>query len=155
MPEVRVIDAQGEQLGVMSSQEALSLAEEKGLDLVEVSPKAQPPVCRIVDFGKMIYEKEKEDRKAKAKQKAGELKGIRLTANIGDHDFDTRVKQGIKFLEKGNKVSLELRLKGREKAHPEVGREVMQKFIDALGEGVQAEQPIKRQGGRFTAVVKK
>ncbi len=139
----------------MNTSEALGLAEEKGLDLVEVSPKAQPPVCRIIDFGKMLYEKEKEDRKAKVKQKAGELKGIRLTANIGDHDFNTRVKQGIKFLEKGNKVSLELRLKGREKAHPEVGREVMQKFIDALGEGVQAEQPIKKQGGRFTAVVKK
>lgn len=139
----------------MSSREALDLAQEKGLDLVEVSPKAEPPVCRIVDFGKMIYEKEKEERKAKVKQKTGELKGIRLTANIGDHDFDTRVKQSIKFLEKGHKVGLELRLKGREKAHPEVGREVMQKFIDALGEGVQAEQEIKRQGGRFTAVVKK
>lgn len=155
MPEVRVIDADGGQLGVMNTVDALNLALEQGFDLVEVSPKAEPPVCRIIDFGKMIYEKEKEERKAKAKQKTGEIKGIRLTTNIGEHDLATRISQAQKFLEKGNKVSLELRLRGREKAHPEVGREVVEKFIQDLGEGVQREQEIKKQGGRFTAVIKK
>lgn len=139
----------------MSNHEALELAQQRGLDLVEVSPKAQPPVCRIIDFGKMQYEKEKEDRKQKVKQKTGQAKGIRLTANIGEHDFATRIKQAEKFLEKGYKIGLELRLKGREKAHPEVGREMVQKFITALGEDMKIDQPIKRQGGRFTAIVGK
>lgn len=155
VPEIRVIDERGNQLGIMATVDALNQAQEQGLDLVEVSPKATPPVCRIIDFGKMIYEKEKEERKQKAKQKNNDVKCVRLTANIGDHDFETRVNQGLKFLEKNFKVGLELRLKGREKAHPEVAFQVMDKYIKALGAGIVIEQHVKKQGGNFSALVRK
>ncbi len=150
-----MIDEQGQQIGILPTQEALNLAQEKGLDLVEVSPKAVPPVCRIIDFGKMIYEKEKEERKQKAKQKSGETKGIRLTANIGEHDLETRINQGKKFLAKNYKITLELKLRGREKAHPEIAYQVLENYISQLKDLTVVEQSVKRQGGRFTAIIRK
>lgn len=124
------------------------------MDLVEVNPTADPPVCKIVDFGKLQYEKDKADRKQKAKQKKVEVKGIRLSVTIADNDLQIRVKQAEKFLAKGNKVQIQLQLRGRQKAHPEKGQEMINKFLDeADREKINIEQHIKRQGGRFTCVI--
>lgn len=151
-----MIGSAGEALGVMDTQRALDLAREQGYDLVEVSPKAAPPVVKIVDAGKLAYEKEKQLRKNKAvskKNSSGEVKGIRLTMKISDHDMLVRVKAAQKFLDKGNKVKAELRMRGREKAHPELGHKTIQRFIDQLERDVQIEQPIKRNGGAFSALI--
>lgn len=150
-----MIDEHGEQHGVVPTSQALQMAQRAGLDLVEVAPKAQPPVCKIVDFGKLQYEKEKQERKnkAKGKNRANEMKGIRLSVKIGDHDMLTRVKSGQKFLDKGYKVKVELQLRGREKAHPELAKEVIERYIELLERDIVVEQPVKRQGGRFSSVV--
>ncbi|MFH1536944.1 MAG: translation initiation factor IF-3 [Patescibacteria group bacterium] len=158
VPEVRLIGEQNEQFGVVTTHEAIGKAQDLGLDLVEVSPKADPPVCKLVDFGKMKYEQEKKERKEKAKQKKIELKGIRLSVHIGDHDFETRLKQANKFLTKGNKVKIELLLRGRQKAHPELGEEMIKKFTDQLetefkDQKLYFDQRTKRQGGRFIAII--
>lgn len=150
-----LIDQHGQQHGVVPTNQAIRMAEQAGLDLVEVAPLANPPVCKIVDFGKMQYEKEKQERKGKTKGKnrANELKGIRLSVKIGEHDMMTRVKAGQKFLEKGYKVKIELQLRGREKAHPELAKEVIERYIELLDRDIKIEQPVKRQGGRFSSVV--
>ncbi|MBI2416094.1 MAG: translation initiation factor IF-3 [Candidatus Kerfeldbacteria bacterium] len=148
-----MIDAQGNQLGVLSIADALQRAREQEVDLVEVSPLANPPVCKLINYGQLLYEKNKRERKQKAKQKKVEVKGIRLSTTIGDHDFSIRVNQSQKFLEKGHKVSIELLLRGRQKAHPEVGLEVMTKFLAAIASWAVVESPIKRQGGKFNAIV--
>lgn len=137
----------------MPTSAAIKLAEEAGLDLVEVSPNADPPVAKIVDFGKLQYEKEKQDRKNKSQKKVGETKGIRLTVKIGEHDMMVRVKAGQKFLDKGNKLKIELQLRGREKAHPELAGKVIEHYIELLEREVNIEQPVKRQGGRFSSIV--
>ncbi len=138
----------------MPTQEALQLAQNAGLDLVEVGPKAQPPVCKIVDFGKLQYEQDKQARKNRSASKGGgETKGIRLSVSLGDHDMLTRVKSGQKFLDKRNKLLIEIRLRGREKAHPELGKEMIEKYIELLEREIVVEQPVKRQGGRLTSLV--
>lgn len=153
--EVRVIDEQGEMRGVLSIKEALKLAEDAGLDLIEVSPKANPPVCKILDSGSYKYQKEKEMKKQRAQSKQTEIKGIRLSLKIGKNDMDVRLKQALKFLEKGSKVRLEMILRGREKAHAERGREVMMSFIEAVREtyDVKIESPIKTQHGRMNTII--
>lgn len=144
---------------MLSTKEALFKAQDLGLDLVEVSPKADPPVCKLVDFGKMKYEQEKKERKEKANHKKVEMKGIRLSVHIGEHDLDTRVKQATKFLEKGNKVKAELLLRGRQKAHPELAEEMIEKYFTKLQENlgedkkIYYDQKIKRQGGKFSAII--
>lgn len=153
VPQVRVIDNAGTLLGVMSTTEAMRLAAERGLDLVEVSPLAQPPVCKIVDYGQLRYEANKKERKQRGKQKKTEVKGIRLSTTIGDHDVSVRVKQASKFLEEGNKVQIELLLRGRQKAHPEIGRGVVQNFITQLATVATVESPVSQQGGKITAIV--
>lgn len=149
-----MISERGEQLGVMSIQSALNLARESFLDLVEVGPQATPPVVKIVDFGKLQYEKEKQDRKNRARsKKGGEIKGIRLTVAISEHDMNVRIASAQKFLDKGDKIKVEMRMRGREKAHPEVAQKTIQRFIDTLGRDTVLEQPIKRMGGQFTAML--
>src|SRR3990167_5579447 len=123
--EVRLIGAEGEALGVVPTEEAIKLAEAKEMDLVEVSPKAEPPVCKILDYGQFKYQKEKEAKKRKAQSAEVELKGIRLSVRIGVGDRDVRLKQALKFLEKGDKIKVELPLRGREKAHRDVAQDVM------------------------------
>lgn len=152
--KVRVIGPDGD-LGVMDTAKAIELAQEKELDLVEVSPKAEPPVCKILDFGNFKYQKEKEARKQKSQSKEVEIKGVRLTFRIGEHDFNVRRAQAKKFLERGDKVKVEMPLRGREKAHKDVARELMEKFINAVREDyeVRVEQPIAFQAGRFTAII--
>lgn len=151
-PKVRLIDENGDQLGIVSLDAALLKAEESGLDLVQVSPDMDEPVCKILDFGKYRYEQEKKLQKSKKAQKTTEVKGIRLSVKIGQHDFDTKLKRAIEFLGKGHKLALQLRFKGREMAHTELGAEVLKKFVAALGE-VTVEQEPKMMGRGMTMVV--
>jgi translation initiation factor IF-3 len=149
-----LIGEQGEQFGVVSTSEALHQANESGLDLVEVNPTGEPPVCKLVDFGKMQYEQEKKERKQKAKQKRIEIKGIRLSVAIADNDMQIRVKQAEKFLSKGDKVQIMLQLRGREKAHPDKAYDVINEYMKLLPKDkMNLEAPIKRQGGRFTCLI--
>lgn len=154
VPEVFLIDEQGVKRGVMPTRTALQYAFDAGLDLVEVSPQTQPPVAKIIDFGKLQYEKEKQERKSRSQSKhGGELKGIRLTPNIGDHDMLVRVAAGQKFLDKGHRLKVEMRLRGRQKAHPEVGRENIQRYISLLDRDIVVEQQIHYQQSQFSAVI--
>ena len=129
-PEVRVIGADGEQLGLMSSDKALQMAYDKGLDLCLMSAQANPPVCKIMDFGKYRFDREKREKEAKKKQQTVELKEIQLSPRIDTHDFETKAKQAKKFLESGNKVRVVMRFRGREMSHMTIGREVIDKFAD-------------------------
>jgi translation initiation factor IF-3 len=157
VPEVFLIDENGERVGNMPTNKAIQLAEEAGLDLVEVNPKADPPVVKIVDFGQLKYETEKRAQKQKALQKKVELKEIRLSVRISQHDFDFRLNQALKFLEKGNKLKLEILLKGREKAHPEKAIETIMNFIKKLEElnnsEITKEQDLTKQGGKYTIIL--
>ncbi len=129
-PEIRVIGADGEQLGIMSSDKALQMAYDKGLDLCLMSAQANPPVCKIMDFGKYRFDREKREKEAKKKQQTVELKEIQLSPRIDTHDFETKAKQAKKFLEAGNKVRVVMRFRGREMSHMAIGREVIDKFAD-------------------------
>lgn len=140
---------------MINTGEALRMAEERGFDLVEVSPKANPPVCKLLDYGAYQYRLEKVERKQKAKQKIIEVKGIRLSFKIGAHDLEIRKNQALKFIEKGDKVKLEMILRGREMAHQDMAREIISKFIESLGEKIIIEQPLTRQGNRFSVVLDK
>ena len=128
--ELRVIDENGEMIGIMSRDEALRLAEEKKLDLVNISPNAKPPVCKILDYGKYRYEMQKREKEAKKKQKTMQVKEIRLSTFIEDHDIQVKAKTACKFLEDGDKVKVSLRFRGREKDYTARGREVMDKFAE-------------------------
>ena len=141
--EVRVIGTNGEQLGVMSSETALKLAYDEGLDLVMMTAQANPPVCKIMNFGKFRFEREKREKEAKKKQQTVELKEIQLSCRIDTHDFDTKVKHAHRFLTSGNKVRVVLRFKGREMAHVALGGEIMEKFENACAEvGTVDKKPV-------------
>jgi translation initiation factor IF-3 len=150
--EVRLIDEDDQNIGVISFKEALSQAEEIGLDLVEVNPKAVPPVCKIMNFGKYKYDQEKVAHKQKMASKKTEVKGIRLSFKIKGADLETRVNQATKFLEAGHQVKVEMILKGREKAHSPQAREVMQNFVSMVEGDVKIIQPVQKQGGRFSVI---
>lgn len=152
VPEVRVIDEQGEQIGIMSTSEALRLADEQGVDLIEVSPQAQPPVCRLMEFGKFQYQ---QSRQNKNKAKKVDIKGIRLSLKIGQHDIATKQKQVAKFLDQGHKVKIDLRLRGREKAFRGKGIEVVQQFINTLNYEYKLEKPIETQMGTISTIIAK
>ena len=131
--EVRVIGEEGEQLGIFPIQEALRLAYDRNLDLVEVAPTAVPPVCRLLDFGKFQYEKQKKDREARRAQKVIEIKEIRMRPRTGEHDLDTKVRQALSFLDEGSKVKVTVRFRGREIHHPEIAREQLEEFATKVG----------------------
>ncbi|MDP2709202.1 MAG: translation initiation factor IF-3 [bacterium] len=156
-PEVFLIDDNGESIGVMATSKALAMAQEAGQDLVEVNPKISPPVVKIMDYGQFKYKKEKEAQKQKIKQKKVEIKGIRLSVRISQHDFDFRLEQAKKFLQRGDKLKLELILKGRERQHPAKAEELMKKFYYKLKEtpglNMELEQPLTKQGGRFNVIM--
>lgn len=128
-----MIDEEGNQLGIYAIQDALRLAYERGLDLVEVAPNAVPPVCRLLDFGKFQYEKQKKDREARKAQKVIEIKEIRLRPRTGEHDLDTKVRQALSFLEEGSKVKVTVRFRGREITHPEIARDQLEEFATKVG----------------------
>ncbi len=154
-PEVRVIDEEGKFLGVLRTEDAVKLAEERELDLVEVSPKEDPPVCKIIDFGAFKYQKDKEKRVQKAHAKKVEVKGIRLSVKMGEHDKDVRRTQALGFLEGGDKLKIEIILRGREKAHGELATERIMTFLKSLEQTypLTIEQPVTRQGGNVSAIV--
>ena len=151
-PKIRLIDANGEQFGVVDLDAALLKAESVGLDLVEISPNAEPPVCKILDYGKYRYEQEKKLQKSKKAQKNQEIKGIRLSVKIGQNDFDTKLRKAKGFIEKGHKLQLQLRFKGREMAHRELGEKVLRDFVEKLEE-VTVEQEPKMLGRGMNMVV--
>lgn len=144
--EVRLIGADGEQIGVMSSKEAYFKAKDAGLDLVKISPNAKPPVCKIVDYGKYRYEQTRKAKEAKKKQKTVETKEIRLSPNIDTNDLNTKVNQTKKFLQKGNKIKVSLRFRGREMAHKDVGREILDSFYKQLQDIAVVDKPAKMEG---------
>ena len=148
-----VIDENGQHAGVMDTAQALALAQQRGLDLVEVAPMAKPPVVKILDFGAFQFRQEKQERKAKAHQKKVDLKGIRLTYRIGQQDLLTRKSQALKFLDEGHKLVLEMRLRGRENAFRPQAKEQMEKFAADLGKDVAIEQPVSMLGNRLTMTV--
>jgi translation initiation factor IF-3 len=137
---VRLIDEEGAQLGIVSLREALTLAEQRGLDLMEVAPNAVPPVCRIVDYGKFRYEQTKKDREARKNQKQAELKEVRLKPKTDDHDLEVKAKQARKFLLAGDKVKFTVRFRGREIFHPDIGREMLEQMAEDLRDVATVEQ---------------
>ncbi|HWR00010.1 MAG TPA: translation initiation factor IF-3 [Candidatus Methylomirabilis sp.] len=155
VPEVRVIDETGTFLGVLKTDEALRTAKERGYDLVEVSPKEQPPVCKFLDYGQFKYQKEKELRAQKAHARKVEVKGIRLSVKMGDHDENIRREKAVEFFEDGHKIKIEVMLRGREKAHGDLAKKRIEQFISKLQETypLYIEQPVTRQAGNFSAIV--
>jgi len=151
--EVRVTSSTGEQLGILSTQEALEMAEEQHLDLVEVAPKAKPPVCRIMDFGKYRYEQQKRDKEAKKKQKVITVKEVKLRPNIEQHDFDVKLKNALRFLDEGNKVKVTIMFRGRELSHPELGRELLRKVAVELKDLVTIERDAKLEGKNMIMIL--
>ncbi len=153
MPQVRVVGEAGQQLGILDTSEAIKQAQELGLDLVEVQPLAEPPVCKFVDYGQLQYERKKKERQQRSKQKKTEVKGLRLSTTISDHDLGIRVGQAKKFLSKGHKVQAELRLRGRQKAHPEIGKDVIDRLVAGLEADGTVESPCEQKGGKFTILI--
>ncbi len=139
--EIRVIDALGNQLGVMATRDALKRAEENNLDLVKIAPQGTPPVCKIMDYGKYRFELQKKEKEARKNQKVVEIKEVRLSLNIDTNDFNTKVAQAAKFLAKGDKVKVSIRFRGREMAHTNLGLSVQQRFAEALPDAVVEKQP--------------
>ena len=154
--EVRVIDETGKQLGVINIFEAIELAKTKGLDLIQVTEKVEPPVCKIANYGKYLYSLKKKEKKS-ARPKGGELKEIRLTFGISPHDMETRAKQAEKFLKEGDKVKINMALRGREKAMGNFAKEKVQKFLDNLNLiiPIKTERELKREPRGFTMIVSK
>ena len=151
--EVRVIGENGDQLGVMSIKEARQLAEEAELDLVKIAPTAKPPVCKIVDYGKYRYELARKEKDARKKQKTVELKEVRLSPNIDTNDLNTKISAARKFLGKGNKVKVTLRFRGREMAHMQQSRHILDDFAEQLADIAVIEKPAKQEGRSLAMVL--
>ncbi len=151
---VRVIDEDGSQLGVLSRNEALNLAAERGLDLVEVSPNADPPVCKIVDWGKYNYQKTKQQQKNKQNAKALEVKQMRFGLKISDHDLGVKLKKVTGFLEAGHKVKLTVFFRGRENAHKDLGFKLAEKVIEGFGESIVVDQQPQLSGKQLSFVIR-
>lgn len=144
--EVRVIGTNGEQLGVMSARDAQKLADEAELDLIKIAPKAQPPVCKIIDYGKYRYELARKEKEARKKQKTVELKEVRLSPNIDTNDLNTKMNAARKFISKGNKVKVTLRFRGREMAHVQASKHILDDFAEALADIAVVEKAPKLEG---------
>jgi translation initiation factor IF-3 len=146
--EVRLIDENGKQLGIIPIQEALRIASEKGLDLVEVAPQANPPVCKILDYGKFLYELKKKEKEAKKKQRehAIEVKDMMLSVRIDEHDLKVKLKHMREFLMDGDKVRVRIRFRGREHLHPELGDKLANRIVEELSDVGQLESSIKKEG---------
>jgi len=153
VPEVRVVGIDGANLGVMDTGEALRIAQEAGVDLVEVNPKASPPVCKILDFGKYKYEEKKKQREAKRKQTVVEVKEVKLRPKTDDHDLNVKARHAKKFIEGGNKVKITVRFRGREITHPEIAKQQIQFFLTELAEIVNVEQYPTMEGRTMAAIV--
>ncbi len=151
--EIRVIDENGEQLGILPPFEALKIARERGLDLVEVSPTAQPPVCRIQDYGKFLYEKDKSDRAARKKQKIITIKEVKFSVTVDEHDYQTKKNQAVRFLGDGDKVKASLRFKGRQMAHRDLGYKIINRLILDIGDAGLVEFMPRMEGTTLHAIL--
>ena len=151
--EIRVIDENGEQLGILPPFEALKIARERGLDLVEVSPNAVPPVCRIQDYGRFLYEKEKSERAARKKQKVIVIKEVKFSVTVDEHDYQTKKNQAVRFLLEGDKVKASLRFRGRQMAHRELGYKIINRLIQDIGEAGTVEFMPRMEGTVLHAIL--
>jgi translation initiation factor IF-3 len=151
--EIRVIDENGEQMGILAPFEALKIARERGLDLVEVSPNAIPPVCRIQDYGRFLYEKEKSDRAAKKKQKIIVVKEVKFSVTVDEHDYQTKKNQAVKFLAGGDKVKASLRFRGRQMAHRDLGYNIINRLIQDIGDSGVVEFMPRMEGTILHAII--
>jgi len=151
--EIRVIDENGEQLGILPPFEALKIARERGLDLVEVSPNAVPPVCRIQDYGRYLYEKEKSERAARKKQKVITIKEVKFSVTVDEHDYQTKKNQAVRFLNEGDKVKASLRFRGRQMAHRELGYNIINRLIQDIGEAGMVEFMPRMEGTILHAIL--
>ena len=144
--EIRVMDSDGSQLGIMPSKKAMELAEQKNLDLVKIAPQATPPVCKIIDYGKYRFEQSKREKEQRKNQRVVEIKEVRLSLNIDTHDFETKKNHAMRFISEGNKVKASIRFRGREMGHPELGLEIMKRFSEAMAEVANVERQPKLEG---------
>ncbi len=151
--EIRLISEDGEQLGIMSAREAMKIAQEKELDLVKIAPMAKPPVCKIIDYGKFKYEQARKEKEAKKKQKTVEIKEVRLSPNIDTNDLNTKVNNAKKFITKGNKVKVTLRFRGREMAHVQQSKHILDDFAEMLADVASVEKPAKLEGRNMSMVL--
>ena len=151
--EIRLIGSNGEQLGIMSAREAMKIAQEAELDLVKIAPQAKPPVCKIIDYGKFKYEQTRKEKEARKKQKTVEIKEVRLSPNIDTNDLNTKVNNARKFLSKGTKVKVTLRFRGREMAHVQQSRHILDDFAQTLADIATVEKPAKMEGRAMSMVL--
>jgi translation initiation factor IF-3 len=152
-PEIRLIGAEGENIGVISPEKAMILAEEAGLDLVEISPNATPPVCKIMDFGKFKYEQQKKESEARKKQKIIEVKEIKFRPNTDTHDYDVKMRSVLKFLQEGDKVKITLRFRGREMAHAELGRVLLERVAADVTDHGKVEAIPRLEGRQMVMMI--
>ncbi|MGR3322745.1 MAG: translation initiation factor IF-3 [Pseudooceanicola sp.] len=152
-PEIRLIGAEGENVGVVTPARGMAMAEEAGLDLVEISPNANPPVCKIMDFGKFKYEQQKRESEARKKQKTIEVKEVKFRPNTDVHDYDVKMKNVVKFLEKGDKVKVTLRFRGREMAHQNLGRDLLERVAEDVKEIGKVENMPKMEGRQMVMMI--
>ena len=151
--EIRLIGEDGEQLGIMSAREAMKIAQEAELDLVKIAPAAKPPVCKIIDYGKYKYEQARKEKEAKKKQKTVEVKEVRLSPNIDTNDLNTKINNAKKFISKGNKVKVTLRFRGREMAHVQQSKHILDDFAETLADVAVVEKPSKMEGIAMSMVL--
>ena len=151
--EVRLISENGEQLGIMSAREAMKIAQEAELDLVKIAPQAKPPVCKIIDYGKYKYEQTRKEKEARKKQKTVEVKEVRLSPNIDTNDLNTKINNAKKFIAKGNKVKVTLRFRGREMAHVQQSKHILDDFAESLADIAVVEKPAKMEGRAMSMVL--
>ena len=151
--EIGLIGEDGEQLGIMSAREAMKIAQEAELDLVKIAPAAKPPVCKIIDYGKYKYEQARKEKEAKKKQKTVEVKEVRLSPNIDTNDLNTKINNAKKFISKGNKVKVTLRFRGREMAHVQQSKHILDDFAETLADVAVVEKPAKMEGRAMSMVL--
>ena len=151
--EIRLIGEDGEQLGIMSAREAMKIAQEAELDLVKIAPAAKPPVCKIIDYGKYKYEQARKEKEAKKQQKTVEVKEVRLSPNIDTNDLNTKINNAKKFISKGNKVKVTLRFRGREMAHVQQSKHILDDFAETLADVAVVEKPAKMEGRAMSMVL--
>ena len=153
VPQVRLVGPDGEMIGIVSTREAMARAEDTGFDLVEISPNADPPVCKLLDFGKFKYEQQKKKNEARKKQKIIEVKEIKLRPNIDDHDYDVKMRAATGFLDEGDKVKVTMRFRGREMMHQDLGMNVLMRVKDQLDPLAKVEQTPQLEGRQMTMVL--
>ena len=151
--KVRVIGPEGDQIGILSSREALTMAQEAGLDLVEIAPNANPPVCKIIDYGKFRYDQTKREKESKKAQHQVKVKEVKLKPNIDENDFQTKMKKARQFIVKGNKVKVSCMFRGREMAYPQLGQRIMKKMCESLEDIAQVESPFKMLGRNLICIL--